>query len=299
MGCLLLLAAPHSGTAQITQVPSKNESDEQYLEKAAQIFQRPLTFYGKVLDNNNDPVAGAKVRYSFMDNPDPNGSGTKGEIESGQDGRFVIHGNGAGIYVEVSKNGYYAVPRNDEKLGSSGGFVNFDNIGNNDVPIPNKTNPAVFTLIKSNVSKTLNHNPQRSIAIPRDGTPVIIDLERGKVTDPKEGDLSIMAWTNNVNIKPNSGERYDWRCRITVLDGGIIERDSEWDFEAPLNGYITSDEFGYLKSEKEWRNDLTKKYYIKLSGEIYGYIIISMIAHGDHFIVVESYINPTPNDRNI
>jgi hypothetical protein len=276
-----------------------NGNDERYLDKIAPIFLRSLVFYGEVVDEENAPVPDAKVRFSLMNNPNPNGAGTHGETVSDGDGRFVINGRGMGIYVEVSKPGYYQVPESEGRRGSTGGFRNHENLSNTEVAMPAKGQPAIFLLRKMGRAAPLVHIGPISIIMPKNGTPTDLDLMTGQIVQPGEGQLRVEAWTQNQGMNPNKGEPYDWRCRLTVPGGGIVERNGTFDFEAPEGAYESSAELAEDHRDTRWRDNLSKQFFVRLLDGRYARISIEMITSGDHFVVFESFLNPVPGNRNL
>lgn len=278
---------------------SDAEGDKRYLDAVGAVLQKPFVFWGKVVDERDTPVAGAKARFSLMNNADPNGTGTRGETESGQDGSFVINGRGMGVYVEVSKDGYYRVPELAGKRGSYGGFRNHQNLGNNEVPIPTEDKPAIFVLRKIGETVPLVHVGQRSIIVPKDGKPTEIDLSTGQVSAGSKGRLRVEVWTQNEGMNPNKGQHYDWRCRLSIVGGGLIERRDAFDFEAPENGYAPAVEFGQAATAERWRQNMANQFFVRFADNLYARINVEMITNGDHFIVLESFLNPTPGSRNL
>lgn len=290
---------PPSSTPPVGVKPPDAESDKRYLDALAPILQRSLVFHGRVVDERNTPVRGAKARFSLTNNPNPNGSGARGETESDQDGRFVISGRGMGIYVEVSQEGYYRVPELDGKRGSYGGFRNHENLSNIDVPMPTEEKPAIFVLRKMGETVPLVHIGKRSIIVPKDGAPTEIDLGTGQVVAANKGQLRVEVWTQNQGMNPNKGQHYDWRCRLTINGGGLVERAGQFDFEAPEGGYAPTAELAQSATAERWRSSMDKQFFVRLADNRYGRINIEMIAGGDHFIVMESFLNSKPGSRNL
>lgn len=288
-----------SSTPPVGVKPQDAESDKRYLDVLAPILQRSLVFYGRVVDERNVPVSGARARFSLTDNPNPNGSGTRGETESDQDGRFVIRGRGMGIYVEVTKEGYYRVPEIDGKRGSYGHFRNHKSLGDTDLPMPTEDQSAIFVLRKMGETVPLVHVAQRSIIVPKNGTPTEIDLGTGEVVAAGKGHLRVEVWTQNQGLNPNKGLHYDWRCQLTIIGGGLVERTGQFNFEAPERGYAATAELAQAATAERWRQNMAKQYFVRLADNRFARIDFEMIASGDHFIVLESFLNPEPGNRNL
>ncbi len=275
------------------------ESEKRYLDKLAPLLQRSLTFYGKVVDEHGTPVPAARVRYSMVNNPNPNSSGTRGETESGQDGRFVITGRGMSIYVEVSKEGYYRVPKSNDMLGSSGGFENHGNLADTEVGLPTEDKPALFVLRKIGETVPLVHAGPRSIVVSADGAPTDVDLSTGQVVGLGKGQLRVEVWAKNQGMNPNKGEHYDWRCRLSVSGGGLVQRSGEFEFEAPDAGYLPTVELAQSATANHWSPNMTRQFFVHLPDDRYARINFQIATNGDHFIVLESFLNPTPGNRNL
>jgi hypothetical protein len=125
-------------------------------------------------------------------------------------------------------------------------------------------------------------------------------LTTGKVVPSGQGDLKIEAWTNDQGHQPNSNTPYDWRCRISILGGGLILRQGEFNFEASEGNYAPSDEINMPASAgAQWRSQVSRQYFVQLSGNRYARLEFEMTAGGDHFFGIKSYLNPTPGDRNL
>ena len=79
---------------------------------------------------------------------------------------------------------------------------------------------------------------ERPIKVPRNGTPVEINLQTGKAAS--QGDLKVECWTQD-QVKDAQGH-YPWHCRVSVPGGGLVKREGEFDFEATAEGYEPSDD---------------------------------------------------------
>jgi len=290
---------PSAPALPVGVAAADRSSDKRYLETIAPVFQRALVFYGKVVDERNSSVAGARVRYSLMDNPSPNGVGTRGVTESDQDGRFIIKGRGTGIYVEVSKEGYHQVPQTGKRRSASGAFRNHSSLSDSEIPLPTEDEPAVFALHKAGEAASLVHIGPLNIIVPKNGVPTDIDLTTGRIVVDGGGQLRFEVWTNNQDMNPNKGARYDWRCKLTVSNGGLVERTESLQFEAPENGYTQTVELTQSRHSEQWRDNLSKQFFVRLAGNRYARINVQVITNGDHFIVLESFLNPTQGDRNL
>jgi hypothetical protein len=107
----------------------------------------------------------------------------------------------------------------------------------------------------------------------------------------------VECWTNDQN-KDAQGH-YDWKCRISVPNGGLLEITEELSFEAPTEGYRSFDEINMpMNLSSGWQRDTEKRYFLKLADGNYARIKFKMVAHGNHFFRIESYLNPDKS-RNL
>lgn len=286
--------APVGGNASPT---SREEESSSYLQAMMRELMKPIEFYGKVIDHEGRPVVDAKVIYGANNNPDPTGSGSRGETRTDSDGLFTVRSNGVSIYVEVAKEGYYRAEEVNGQRGSYGVFKNHDNLGNTDVPMPAKDTPAVFVLRKAGQAQALLVPGQKIIRVARDGTPAEIFLSTGQTAPVGKGDMRVEVWTNDSAA--NAKGRYDWRCRVSIPGGGLVERTGQFDFEAPTEGYTSSVELSKSKAAERWSPSMKKQFFARLSDDRYARINFEIVAGGDHFIVLETFLNPDPGNRNL
>jgi hypothetical protein len=262
------------------------EHDKQSISKIITVFSAPISFWGKVIDQNKQPVEGANIHYEAIDHYF--GQSTAYQGSSDHDGLFSINGiGGAGLYVRVSKDGYYQL---GEK--SMRGF----HTGSNDMP--SRDNPVIFELRKRGETEQIIMI-QKIVKIPRNGTPTSMSLTTGQTFNVQQGDIQVQAWTNDASVPVNSGRHYDWRCKITVSGGGLQSRIGQFDFEAPTDGYQPSNEIDMPANADQWRQQVQKSYFVQLGNGDFARIDFQMIAGGDHFFTITSYLNPTPGHRNL
>jgi hypothetical protein len=292
-------ASSHSGVTNPTTTPNvspalQNAQDQvarrrEVVDKIQRSLATPITFYGKVVDQNGDPVPDATVNYNALDKFDAPGSQYHGQSDA--NGHFSISGiGGAVLSLGVRKEGYYMI---DGKSANSFAYgVGPDSARRQP---PTKDNPAIFVLHKRGMAEPLIHISSRTYRIPRDGTPVEVDLTTGRVSP--QGHLRVEAWTED-QVK-DARQHYNWRCRISVPNGGLVERKGQFDFEAPADGYNPSDEIVMPRTAEKWQPQAKRSYFIRLAGNKYARLTFYMIAQGNHFFEIESYVNPTPDSRNL
>ncbi len=278
------------------QQPPSNQSTRPLVDGFASAFAMPISYWGRVVDEKGGPVIGADVTWTANNNPDPNGTGTKGETTTDADGMFFIGSHGIGLYVEVSKIGYYQIPTETRaKLGSFGGFDNPSVIQTTDSPLGTRDNPALYALHTRGMAAPLIRITERPIRIPKNGEPVQVDLSTGQTVASDRRGLKIECWTND-QAKDAQGQ-YHWRCQLSVPGGGLIERAHRFAFEAPVDGYKPSVELG--PTSDRWSARAEQQYFVRLPDNCYARIDFRIRTAGEHYVVIESHLNSTPGDRNL
>jgi Carboxypeptidase regulatory-like domain len=282
-------AETHRAEEVLAQQMAEGKRAQQQKQAAfLQLFNTPISFWGKVVDEKGDPVSNATVELGTADRPWEEGASY--ERITDEKGLFSITDvKGLSISVDVSKDGYYKTSR-------SRGQFSYAQPSANKVPLPTPDNPTVFELRKTGQFESLVH-VDSFIKVPRDGTPVDISLETGRPVAAGDGALRVEAWTNDQLDDPQG--HYDWRCRISVPDGGLTERKGEFDFEAPANGYRPSDEINMPRTAESWSPQVSREYFLKLADGRYARIRFEMVAGGDNFISIHSYLNPKLGHRNL
>ncbi len=254
------------------------------------IYSAPISFYGKVQDQFGNPIPEATVKYEVVDKFWADGSQYIGS--SDLNGLFSIsHIGGAGITVGVLKDGYDGIPgKSSQTFGYGMGPDEYRKAP------PTEGAPALFILRKMEKAERLIVN-DNYVPVPRDGTPVLIDLKQGQRVPSGTGDLQVESWISE-QLKDARG-RYPWHCRVTVPGGGIMERGEQQDQQAPSDGYVSSIEFDMKQDAPRWTPSLGGDYFLKLGSGCYARARIAMISGGDNFISVESFLNPKPGSRNL
>lgn len=219
-------------------------------------WKQPISFYGKVVDENNQPVASASVDYTWSTVEAERGTLTKHD-ETDTSGLFAIHETGSGIGITVSKDGYYTTP--SERLRN----YEYANHGNG-VFTPNPKNPVIFHLRRKGAGVLLltsqhGMSPDFPINIPRDGTPVKIDIMQREVGDSGQIQVSENKPEHNAWKQATS-----WSFRMEIPDGGLVEESDEFPFEAPESGYQPVMQFDFQQGQTNWATMLKKDFYIKL-----------------------------------
>lgn len=255
----------------------------------AKVLSYPIEFYGRVVDQSNNPVQSAFVEYSafsrfFKDSK-------KQTLVTDSNGAFAITGiQGGSLFVSVSKEGYY---QTDQSQGSFGYAV-----PSNLPAADNPKEPAILVLHKRGEAEPLIFTKGRKYKVPIDGTEYHINLDPGQPVDASGGDLCVQFWIDGTfenGHVPMEQKPFSWRCQISVPRGGLVRREDRFEFMAPLSGYVSSVEHSVSKTDARWKESINDEdYFVKMPNNSYARIKISFRSSWEYNIsLLECYINPT------
>lgn len=234
-----------------------------------------IEFYGKVVDEKNEPVEGATVKFSKSDLSSE--GTTQLKTQSDAKGVFSLTGViGRGLGITVEKAGYYTSKQNRY------GFE-YAAFSDNDFYQPDSDNPVIFRLRKKQAADLLiYHEQELKIGI---GATSELTLDTG-------AKLQIDLITNP---RPKQGP---WVMRVIALDGGLQPTVDEFPYSAPTDGYqpslILDDN---TPKPPTWENlYLGGSLYFK-AGSVYGRIEMQMIS-GKDWMRIKSWTNPS-GSRNL
>ena len=252
----------------------------------------PIVFFGRVVDEHGVGVPKATVKMEYANTIFGKVTEPSDISYSDADGCFFGVGHGLGVVVAVSKDGYY------ETSDDHRSFC-YDGVAGNVERHLTPGNRAVFVLHKMwGTSNMVSFTAY--FRVPKDGTPVEIDLSKGYRVAHGLGDIKVEVWTHDEGQPVNSNEPYNWLCRITAPFGGLTARKGAFVFEAPETGFVPFDEINMPTSlGSEWRSRAIRQYFVKASGGRYARVEIEMVAQGDHFFRITYSLNTKPGARTL
>jgi hypothetical protein len=252
----------------------------------AEAWQKPIDFYGKVVDENTNPVAGASVEFRW-DDLTANDWTRTATTTSDAEGLFSLHGeHGATLAVSVSKVDYYASQKDTNSF-------HYAVPNDNQIYSPDQLSPAVFHLWKKGqgaelVTSQNGMRPDLAVRVPINGDLVSVDLLAKKVV--ANGDLELSQ------IKPdrlNLQQATNWSFHISIPTGGFVEEDDAFPFTAPATTYQPAIDFNFVKGEPDWVTQFTKTYYIEFGQPAkYGWLQIDANI-SQQTVFLRYAINPT------
>ena len=219
-------------------------------------WQVPIDFYGKVVDENTNQVAGAKISFQWVETPTEDGTRTF-TTYSDMEGLFSLNDKrGPSLEVWVSKEGYYA-SHGGQKGFSYGWLEGFK---------PDPQNPIVLNLRKNGTPESLVHiagiglHTMRDFLLTADGKPTEVSLRDGRLASTGQGDLRVEFKAGQpIDGSPS---KITWDCQVTIPGGGLIQTSEEFPFLAPEGGYKESDAWSVVSTN--WTESMNKQYYVKL-----------------------------------
>ena len=285
-----------TNASQVPPVPSSSSPIAQILASTSSVaakrlalWQAPIEFYGKVVDENTNPVAGAQVTFHWAEVPTELGNRTS-TTESDAKGLFSLRGqHGPDLSVSISKEGYYVSHR---------GQWGFHYALASDILSPDPQNPVIFQVRKKGQGAELvtsgdGLQPSLAALVPLNGVPVSVDLLQQKVG--ASGDLELSQ------VKPDRSHwqsATNWSFHMSIPAGGFIEEADAFPFTAPGTGYQTTVDLNFVKGEPDWATQISKTYYIAFGQpQKYGWLRVEAnIAQQTVFLTYA--INPT-GTRNL
>jgi hypothetical protein len=275
-------------TLTTNSVPTIPPEGVDHYKKEIERQNVPITFHGKVVDQDGKALLGAvvvlRVQQGYFDpvylmKPKYISS----ELTTDPDGRiFLDNISGRGLdVVSLTQPGFELEPNVRRFFGPVSGSVD---------------TPVIFRMWSTNIHEKLI-GAQKSFHILPDGTPYVINLNKGTIAESGEGDLKI--WIKYVD-HPIRGQTNDWACRIDVIDGGLLEEehsDSSM-YSAPAKGYVPAFQLQQQIKGGQRGSIGTRRFYVMLrNGQEYGRITIELNApFNDNvpgLIRLEYAINPT------
>jgi hypothetical protein len=246
----------------------------------------PIEFFGKVIDQHDLPVAGARVTYTLHHLKFLGNAPVEGPLTD-NDGRFEIRTQGPSITVSVAHPQFYKGKDAERQIdyGST-------RAADPSSPKPTRESPTLFRLVRKGEAETVIHVPSREIRLPLDGRSVEISLGERSLA------VKLRLYSESGVLEPNEFRRFDWSLILAISNGGLVERVNLLDFEAPEVGYVPEIEIRMASAGNlQWSSRINKEYFVRFENGTYGRFQLTM--SGDTgFCRFESYLNPS-GSRNL
>jgi hypothetical protein len=261
-------------------------------------WKTPIEFYGKVIDEKNQPVPEAEVEVEWVGTSQKYGGDGVGKMKvtSGSNGLFSVNGiEGKRLLVRVSKEGYYRRKAWNNCAFEYGGFWLEEFIE------PDRNNPVIFHLVKRPVAEPTLRVRQRSLPkSPKLQTR--IDLLAKPAETAVGGDIVLQ-----ITRLPNPGYHnpFDWQLNIQGLRGAeIIMSEDEFMLRAPDEGYqktiakeYTQVRGNSIETVKFYVRNKARRLYAAVSVEVTPYYPDHATKEDGACFIVSATVNPndSPN----
>lgn len=267
-------------------------------QKLHEMANTPIDFFGKVIDEEGNPVEGASTFYivgtfSFEGSPTLEGPKTDGS------GLFSITGKrGPTFSVWVEHDGYYNTDTAKQRFE----YARKNYTPGKEPPLPprNSNDPTVFVLKKKGVAEPLVHHQRIKTKLPMNATPVTINARSGQAGGGGNEVISIAMKSDGDKLPLNTFHPFDWSVTIEAPGGGIVERSDALDFEAPADGYVPQQSINMpaFLPKDAWKSDIQRDYFVKFGSGNYGRVRLNISGDKGRSIA-EVFLNPKPGDRNL
>jgi hypothetical protein len=288
-----LTGAPKSNAGTAGTNTALAEETQKYLAEVARDplieWKFPINFWGKVIDERDQPVEGAKIRFVWND-LSKNGTAEKKTVSDVNGAFALVAEKGKRLYVWVEKEGFYNYADSARKdFEYADPFERFH---------PDPTNPVIFRLKKAGKLEPMTAHAV-ALPIPNDGTPTEFDLLSERWIEP--GSIQFRC---EVGPADPQTRHHDWRLRISVPTGGLLERTNSVDFDAPKDGYAGEIERLVLRDDLHWQRGFESSFFIKFGNPArFGRIIVEFSAQRKEYlpnssIIMKYWVN-TSGSRNL
>jgi hypothetical protein len=288
--------------------PAREEVRQQQQEvRAKTIFQAiegtnvPIKLFGKVVDQNEQPIAGVSVRYSYS-TEQGNMLGVawakqiihKGEAATDAAGMFTVSGmKGHALTIEIlAKEGY-------EYKSRGANVYNFYGDTLSGKFTPESKSPVIFVMVSKATAEPLvsyGGSFGKTMRLPGDGTPVRWSLWNGR-TDPT-GELQLTL-KRDPAVLARVGQPVTWSAKVEVIGGGIVEAmPNNPIYRAPEEGYAQA--IDYPKAE-QMRGVPARSFYIRTAEGKYGRVELDLYADDEGATarcLIKASMNPS-GSRNL
>jgi hypothetical protein len=255
----------------------------------------PIRFYGKVLDQNNNPIDNASVHFQWV-----NLRGSEGVEEADTitdtHGRFSLEGKrGKNLGVRISKEGYYDVSPYENQLD-----FEYANPAENTFYEPDASNPVIFLMRRKGKMEALIAK-EVELELSGQGTTGTVDLSTGGVS-PSGGQLQVTVWKPTITTEQiNAGKvfPYDWRLQIRINHGGLAEQKDVFPFEAPESGYVAQYDATFHPTNGASADVAVDKQFYFHFGRPPKYGRLRVRTAGDRpYVSIDYWLNPS-GSRNL
>jgi Carboxypeptidase regulatory-like domain len=286
-----VISIPEEYPRLSTKTMSRNEATRLYVARLrndhAADWKMRIDFYGKVVDEDDRPVAGAKVELQWNTIGVPNGT-LFAETTSDEGGKFSLEEKrGKILRVQVSKEGYYPVENGN-------GALNFEYADPSSAYYyeADSSHPVIFHMRSVGLHAANLLHWKREVALDKKGQKAL-DLKTGNTTTGGPSSFVIEVIDNSSAIGA-----FAWSAKISVPGGGLQVTTEQFPFLAPETGYEPSVVIGMATPKPpNWQDYQGAEIYIDTPDGFGRYEVRMQL--GQHFVEVEGFFNPVAGSRDL
>jgi|APLak6261663543_1056040.scaffolds.fasta_scaffold00647_4 hypothetical protein len=269
-----------------------------------QAREKEVEFWGKVIDQHNDPVAGVVVTATITTHqiPPPGFKPQPTAIYSANtdaSGVFYIKGrSGRGFTIETMKKEGYLLPPALQNRTDNLFLYNYDQLDPKGFKAES-TSPVIFHMWKIEQPEKLIKGEGFYGIIP-DGVFYTVDLLTQKhARGETMGDFRVKI-DRPQNVKWGA-RGYEWSCEIEGVGGGVIETQDEFMYRAPENGYLPRYNVKISANDEHWSDQAKRQFYLKSrEGKIYARLEVEVLAnYQDKAVFSVKYYANQNGSRNL
>lgn len=268
------------------------------LRGIADLANRPIEFYGKVVDQDNASIPGVKVTLQIRAMKE----GTPGVVADLFEDIVVISDTG-GRFMLTDEKGSVLTVKSLEKAGydpsSKSTNQSYRYWDNENVRYKADVDrPEIFRMWKKGGAAPLEH-AKKFYGIVPDGRSYTIDVIAHKKTEGgSAGDFKVSI---QRPAQITARDKYDWCYIIEAIGGGLIQSDAEQMYFAPEAGYQQRYEIMHVATDPEWAERDKRQFYLQSrGGRVYARLEVEILSNyrNQAIFSVEYYANPS-GSRNL
>ena len=296
---------PNTPTA--TTTPTTKLSAEQRVALVDGLIDstnQPINFWGKVIDQDGQPVSGVTVRYSYH-TEHGNAVGSPWGASKGHNGTTTTQADG--IFTITGLRGHWLSILGLEKPG----FKRANQIAREEISFnydraepthftPDKNNPVIFPMVQEAALEPLiAHGVPDDLLydLPADGTPVFWDPWHGKRAPA--GEFKLTFKREPVTLAPGQ-KPARWQATLEIVGGGLIHASSgSLLFTAPDDEYSTVVDY---PEDDGIQGMHPRRFYFRTAKGNYGRLEIELTPNDEGSSArarLAVYLNPKPGSRNL
>jgi len=249
-------------------------------------WKMPINFYGRVIDQDDQPIEGAQIKFSWTDTT----GNSKHQTISDGEGFFELRNRtGKVLTVRVEKEGYLT-------LGSKGGAgFEYAAFFEGHYHTPDLDNPVIFRLEKELEAEPLIRHRQ-STRLSYDEGSYFYDLETGRISQQQATNRPGLRLTM-IRSQSAQGQPFDWTWQVQGVNAVIQSTEEQFPQLAPQNGYTNQWQLSKTANSDTFQKHGKVRLYINTANGKFGRADLEL-GHPNQRdlgprIVIESYLNPS------